>query len=102
MPADFTAAVTVPGWEHFSIWGFDGQSDSYFAQLWRNEDDGHAAPTIWLSSADGYGSPMRLAAAIALRLGIDREVVEPHLEGFDLDEWVRTATAFDDGRRQER
>jgi hypothetical protein len=60
-------ALPLDGYDNASIWGFDEQSASYFAQLWRNTSDSFDDPDIWLSGVSQIGSPERLAMMIAGR-----------------------------------
>ena len=62
--------LDLDGWSRRSVWGWDGQAQSFCAQLWRDEDRGDR-PAIWI---DGIRGPVRsveeLSAEIAARLGI--------------------------------
>ena len=31
--------LVLPGWDRFSVWGWDGAEGSLFAQLWMNSDN---------------------------------------------------------------
>jgi hypothetical protein len=42
--APFTEALDLPGWEDYSIWGYDEPLGSYFAQLWHNSSGGPDEP----------------------------------------------------------
>jgi hypothetical protein len=64
-------ALYLPGWERYSIWGWDGREGSLFAQLWRNTDDRDAEPSIWITTLTGWPA-----------------VREPEV----LAEWVSSAT----------
>jgi len=72
-----TAPITAPintldldGWSHRSIWGWDAQARSYYAQLWHDHDR-RDAPTIWV---DGTGRRIptveALSVQIAARIGL--------------------------------
>jgi hypothetical protein len=63
----FIAPFTLPGWEDYSIWGYDRIGETWFAQLWRNSDDATEVPRHWL------GANNRLATidALAVAIGID-------------------------------
>ena len=39
-------ALPLQGYENASIWGYDSQDMSYFAQLWRNGSDSWNDPDI--------------------------------------------------------
>jgi hypothetical protein len=42
-------AFSVPGWDHFSTWGYEDHLGHYYAQLYHNSDDRDAAPRIWIT-----------------------------------------------------
>ncbi len=42
-------ALPLSGYDNASVWGYDNQAATYFAQLWRNESDSRNDPDIWLS-----------------------------------------------------
>ncbi|WP_435583461.1 hypothetical protein [Amycolatopsis thermoflava] len=42
-------AFLVPGWDHFSTWGYEDGLGHYYAQLYHNSDDRDAAPRIWIT-----------------------------------------------------
>lgn len=42
-------AFSVPGWDHFSTWGYEEHLGHYYAQLYHNSDDRDAAPRIWIT-----------------------------------------------------
>ncbi len=44
----FQDSIELDGWEKQSLWGWDHQTDTFYAQLWRNENRGDA-PDVWLS-----------------------------------------------------
>ena len=46
-PDGWNNALFLDGWDERSIWGFDRQDGSYFAQLWRNGSSSEA-PDIWI------------------------------------------------------
>jgi hypothetical protein len=46
--SSFIEPLWLPGWSQRSIWGYDEQMETYFAQLGRDDDDGDE-PTIWIS-----------------------------------------------------
>jgi hypothetical protein len=46
----FRAALYLPGWEEQSVWGWDAQLGTLFAQLWPNGDDSDAPPLTIPSS----------------------------------------------------
>jgi len=60
--------LVLAGWDDYSIWGWDEQEGSLFAQLWRNADDSGDPPRHWITPVYGWpetGSPAELAARIA-------------------------------------
>ena len=63
-------ALPLDGYDNASVWGFDQQGATYYAQLWRNESDSWNDPDIWLSGMDPIGSAQRLAEMIAARTGL--------------------------------
>jgi hypothetical protein len=42
-------ALPLRGYDRASLWGYDSQDMSYFAQLWRNESDSWNDPDIWIN-----------------------------------------------------
>jgi hypothetical protein len=62
-------ALPLTGYESASVWGFDTQASTYYAQLWRNTSDSWDDPDIWLSGLNPIDSPSRLAELIAGRTG---------------------------------
>ena len=74
MTRNFREALWLPGWSAQSIWGYDEQMDTFFAQLWRDEDT-NADPTVWISGCDPIESAMQLAARIASTTRADAESV---------------------------
>ncbi|MCZ3390038.1 MAG: hypothetical protein LH645_13210 [Actinomycetia bacterium] len=68
----FREALRLPGWSEQSIWGYDENIGTYFAQLWRDEDR-NDEPTIWISGCDPIASGLELAAHIASATGVDVE-----------------------------
>ncbi|WP_106398907.1 hypothetical protein [Actinocorallia populi] len=64
MEHGFREGLWLDGWDQQSVWGYDEGMVSYFAQLWRNGDNGDA-PTIWISGMNPrYEYPERLLGAI--------------------------------------
>jgi hypothetical protein len=61
---NFREALRLPGWSDQSIWGYDEQMDTYFAQLWRDGDT-NDDPTVWISGCDPIGTDRQLADLIA-------------------------------------
>jgi hypothetical protein len=65
-------ALVLPGWDSFSVWGWDDREGCLFAQLWRDDDDGSAGPRIWITTLAGwpaFTAPEDLAEAIASATG---------------------------------
>ena len=58
-------ALPLDGYENASVWGYDQQGATYYAQLWRNQSDSWNDPDIWLSGMNPIGSPQRLAEMIS-------------------------------------
>ena len=67
---NFREALWLPGWSDQSIWGYDEQMDTFFAQLWRDSDT-NEDPTVWVSGCDPIRSGMQLAAFLASATGVD-------------------------------
>lgn len=66
-PGGGRQALWLPGWDERSVWGFDPQLDSYFAQLWRNPADGNSDPDIWiLGRGTAEGRPFAVSTARVL------------------------------------
>jgi hypothetical protein len=77
----FREALWLPGWSEQSIWGYDEQMDTYFAQLWR-DGDRNDEPTVWISGCDPIASGLQLAAQIAsATTGDMRSVMRAMLRG---------------------
>lgn len=60
--------LVLAGWDDCSVWGWDGQEGSLYAQLWRNVDSGDGRPRHWITPAYGWQqtrSLTELAARIA-------------------------------------
>ncbi|MFC9295036.1 hypothetical protein ACFTWH_17140 [Streptomyces sp. NPDC057011] len=59
-------AFWMPGWDRYSIWGYDEGLGCLYAQLFANQDDPDAAPRIWITPP-GYElhTVDELAAAIS-------------------------------------
>ena len=71
---NFREALCLPGWSDQSIWGYDEQMDTYFAQLWRDGDN-NDEPTVWISGCDPIGTGLELATRIASITGTDLTAV---------------------------
>ena len=70
--------LNLPGWDDYSVWGWDDREGSLFAQLWRNDDDSGARPRIWISPVMGWPimkDPAALAEAIATATGCSPDAV---------------------------
>jgi hypothetical protein len=64
-------ALPLDGYDDASIWGYDEQSATYFAQLWRNGRD-HDEPDVslnWFTRRAEIQSPLGLAELISERTG---------------------------------
>lgn len=63
-------AVLIPGYEDYSVWGFDEGMGSYWANLWRNDEDRDAAPSLSVgASGPLLRRPEAVMVAIAEHLG---------------------------------
>jgi hypothetical protein len=60
MPVNSIDPLWLDGWDHHSVWGYDEGTQLYFAQLWRNTDNGAGPPTFWL----GFRPPAEWACQI--------------------------------------
>jgi hypothetical protein len=60
MPVNSVDPLHLEGWDHHSVWGYDEQTDLWFAQLWRNTDHRDDPPTFWL----GFRPPAEWACQI--------------------------------------
>jgi hypothetical protein len=60
MPVNSVDPLHLEGWDRHSVWGYDEGTDLWFAQLWRNTDDGSGPPTFWL----GFRPPAEWARQI--------------------------------------
>lgn len=67
---NFREALCLPGWSDQSVWGYDEQMDTYFAQLWRDSDT-NDDPTVWISGVDQIGTSRQLADLIASATGVN-------------------------------
>jgi hypothetical protein len=68
-------ALPLTGYDDASVWGYDDQGGTYFAQLWRNASDSRDEPDIWLSGMQPISSPLRLAEMISARTGASMATV---------------------------
>jgi hypothetical protein len=73
------SALDLPGWEDFSVWGWDARDGELYAQLWRNTDDPRDMPRVWISTSAGWprstAMPELLAGWIAEATGEDKAAV---------------------------
>ncbi len=53
MPNVVRMALLLPGWDRYSVWGWDAAGGHVFARLWGNADDPDMPPTIRI----GRGGP---------------------------------------------
>jgi hypothetical protein len=57
-------SLWLPGWEERSVWGFDPQTDVYFAQLWRDPASVGTGPDIWILGRGTFeGRPFAVTTA---------------------------------------
>ncbi len=70
--------LDLDGWGDLSIWGWDSQAGTLFAQLWRDRDDEEDAdeeddehPEVWITPPawEATGQPEVLASRIAEATG---------------------------------
>jgi hypothetical protein len=70
---DLRRGLPLAGWDRYSVWGFDTGVNSFFAQLWKNSDDGREEPRIWITPGARYVIPIisvyELAGLIAAATG---------------------------------
>lgn len=58
--------LNLEGWEDLSVWGWDDEIGSYYAQLYTNDADDEEPPKIWLTPPPThYRTKEELASAIA-------------------------------------
>jgi hypothetical protein len=53
MPNVVRMALLLPGWDRYSLWGWDVMGGYLFARMWGNADDPDMPPTIRI----GHGGP---------------------------------------------
>jgi hypothetical protein len=46
--------LVLPGWDDYSVWGWDGQEGSLYAQLWQNTDNSREQPRAWITPTAGW------------------------------------------------
>jgi hypothetical protein len=63
-------ALALRGYDDASVWGYDSQMETYYAQLWRNESDSWNDPDIWLSGLRPIPAAPALAEMISARTGV--------------------------------
>jgi hypothetical protein len=63
--------LPLGGYDDASIWGYDAQGATYFAQLWHNGSDGDEADVSlnWFTRRSEIQSPLSLAEMISERTG---------------------------------
>lgn len=63
-------SFNMPGWDHYSTWGYDEGDGYMYAQLYRNHDNRDERPTIWITPTTGYSLSTidQLAEAIAFEI----------------------------------
>jgi hypothetical protein len=66
MPNVVRMALLLPGWDRYSVWGWDATGGHVFARLWGNADDPDMPPTIRI----GRGGPPRDGAS-CVSLNVD-------------------------------
>lgn len=62
----------LPGWDDYSVWGWDDMGEYLYAQLWKNIDDSRNQPRVWITPAGRWPvttSPEVLADQIASATG---------------------------------
>src|SRR4051794_7518188 len=68
--------LNLDGWDHYSVWGYDEQTELWFAQLWRNTDSRCDAPTFWLGFRPPAEWACQIVDAIVAVTGADQTTVE--------------------------
>jgi hypothetical protein len=74
----FRLGLPLPGYEQCSVWGWDAQMGTLFAQVYSNGEDSRDEPRIWITSPryPATGLPEVLAEWIATAAGCaDSEVL---------------------------
>lgn len=71
---NFREALWLPGWSDRSIWGYDSEMDTFFAQLWRDSDT-NDDPTVWLGGVDPIATSRHLAEFLASATGKPLRIV---------------------------
>lgn len=70
---DLRRGLPLAGWDRYSVWGFDTGVNSFFAQLWRNDDDSQGEPRVWITPGARFTVPIisvyELAGLIAATTG---------------------------------
>ncbi|MFI8992149.1 hypothetical protein ACIG63_45690 [Streptomyces antimycoticus] len=64
---DSVKPLWLPGWEAYSTWGYDTGTGSYYAQLYRDEDDRDAKPRHWIS---GTGQSIQHPQVLYMRIAL--------------------------------
>jgi hypothetical protein len=76
---DLRRGLPLAGWDNYSVWGFDTGVNSFFAQLWKNDDDSRAEPRVWITPGARYTVPIisvyELAGLIAAATGCSEVAV---------------------------
>lgn len=72
-------SFNMPGWDHYSTWGYDEGAGYMYAQLYRNHDSQDERPTIWITPTTGYSLSTidQLARAIAFEIAPFEAVSPP-------------------------
>ncbi|WP_335989929.1 hypothetical protein [Glycomyces sp. MUSA5-2] len=96
--APFTEALDLPGWEDYSIWGYDDPLGSFFAQLWRNDSGGPDEPQVAINGFDRrLPWPQTLAVHIRYHTKTDPAAVVAALGIADPDPHLRPPSALRTG-----
>lgn len=79
-------AFTMPGWDHYSTWGYEEGLGHLYAQLYLNSDDPYAQPRIWITppsyvvtTIDELAEAISTAIALYEVLPLSPEVIKTWL-----------------------
>lgn len=93
---DFSLALPLPGWDQISDWGYDTGTCSFFARLYRNEDDPSGPPTVWLVGTNpDLMDVVALTDAVQEATGKSRREVVAALTADRMSPRERTVTTQD-------
>lgn len=64
-------ALPLPGYDAYSVWGWDDGLGTWFLQIWPNEGNPDEEPPVWLYGLDRPLYPLELARGVGAQLGVD-------------------------------